>query len=198
MAPPGRNTAFLWRPEGESALRRTRASELWAVDGPAQGLLGTYTHPKAPVELRLDATLAAMSLGNDFGFDGEWTARWRGTLLAPADGPYAFGFLTHGGTVEMTLGGGPPVRTEGDGEKRHRLDPVRLARGPHTVEIVYRLVHMPAAIDWIWTPPGGQESLVPPSALRPPADAGPRPPLAAGDLEALRAQRRGSPFLFTP
>ncbi len=168
------------------------------MDGPAQGLLGTYTHPKAAVQLRLDGTLAAMSLGSDFGLDDAWTAHWRGTLLAPADGAYTFGFFTHGGTVEMSLDGGPPLRTDGDGEKLARFPPLTLARGPHAVEIIYRVVHRPAAIDWIWTPPGGEESVVPPSVLRPPAGAGPRPPLSGADLAALRERRRGTPFLFMP
>lgn len=189
---------FLWGPEGEPGLRRTRCSELWAVDGPPQGLLGTYSAPKLPKQFRLDATLAAMSLGADFDFDVEWTARWQGTLVAPADGPYVFGFLTHGGTVEMTLEGGPPRRTAGDGEKIQRFEPIPLARGPHAVEIVYRVEHRPAAIDWIWTPPGGVESIVPPSALRPPSDAGPRPPLPPETLTELRARRSGTPFLFVP
>jgi hypothetical protein len=98
----------------------------------------------------------------------------------------------------MTLDGGPPRRTDGDDEKVTRLPPVPLTRGPHAVEIVYRVVHRPAAIDWIWTPPGGVESVVPPSVLRPPAGAGPRPPLSESELAALRTLRRGTPFLFTP
>jgi hypothetical protein len=194
----GAPVPFLWGPEGERELRRTRCSELWAVDGPPQGLLGTYSAPKLPTQLRLDATLAAMSLGADFDFDGEWTARWRGTLVAPADGPYVFGFLTHGGTVEMTLDGGPPRRTAGDSEKIQHFEPVPLSHGPHAVEIAYRVEHRPAAIDWIWTPPGGVESIVPPSALRPPSDAGPQPPLPPETLTELRARRRGTPLLFVP
>lgn len=194
----GGATKFLWQPGGEPRLRRTRPSELWAVDGPAQGLLGTYAAPERATQLRLDSTLAAMSLGSDFDFDGTWTARWRGTLVAPADGPYVFGFLTHGGTVEMTLAGRPALSTEGDGENIRRFAPVTLTRGPHPVEIVYRIVHRPAAIDWFWTTPGGAESIVPPSALRPPPESGPGPPLSSGDEARLLAQGRGSPFLYRP
>jgi hypothetical protein len=198
-APAAGNPAtFLWQPEGERALRRTRSTELQAVDGPVQGLLGTYAHPKTVEQLRLDGALAAMSLGADFDLDDAWTATWTGTLLAPADGPYTFGFMTHGGTVEMSLDGGPSRRTDGDGETLTHLAPVPLARGPHAVKIVYRVVHRPAAIDWIWTPPGGVESVVPPSVLRPPAGAGPRPPLSEDDVAKLRSLRRGTPFLFTP
>jgi hypothetical protein len=66
------------------------------------------------------------------------------------------------------------------------------------VEIVYRVVHRPAAIDWIWTPPGGVESIVPPAVLRPPSDAGPRPPLPAEVLDAMRSRPRETPFRFVP
>jgi hypothetical protein len=194
----GASVPFRWQPEGESSLRRTRPSELWAVDGPPEGLLGTYSAPGRPVKLRLDSTLAAMSLGADVDFDGEWTARWRGTLLAPADGPYVFGFLTNGGTVVLTLDGGPARSLETDDDSAHRLQPLRLARGAHAVEIVYRIVHRPAAIDWTWIPPGGVESLVPPSVLRPPPDAGPRPALQPDAAAALRAERPGAPTLYTP
>lgn len=194
----GTPVPFLWAPEGEPSLRRTRRSELWAVDGPPQGLLGTYAAPNMPVQLRLDSTIAAMSLGADFDVDVAWIARWKGTLVAPASGPYVFGFLTNGGTVEMTLDGGSPRRTTGDDEKIERFKPIPLARGPHAVEIVYRVEHRPAAIDWIWAPPGGAESLVPPSVLRPPEGAGPRPPLPPETVTELDARQRSSPFLFVP
>jgi hypothetical protein len=98
----------------------------------------------------------------------------------------------------MTVDGGPSRRTTGDGEKVQRFEPAPLARGPHAVDIIYRVEHRPAAIDWIWTPPGGVESVVPPSALRPPEGAGPRPPLPPETLTELRARRRGTPFLFVP
>lgn len=179
---------FEWK-DGEpgGAWRQTSASELRAVDGPAKGLLGVYVDPQGREQRRLDATLGAMSLQEDMGISASgWVATWRGTLLAPVDGDYVFAFFTNGGTVELLLDGAPAFRTTDNPEKLERARPLALRKGPHDVRIVYRVVHMPAAIDWIWTPPGGEESIVPPSALRPPPDAGPGPPLSREVLATLR------------
>ena len=178
--------------------RRTEASELWAVDGSPQGLLGVFSGTAGPDRRHLDSTIASMSLGQEVKLDGEWTASWRGTLLAPADGSYLFAFRTHGGTVEMRVDGKPLWSTRGDEEKIERGPSVTLQKGPHEVAILYRVVHGPAAIDWIWTPPGQRESLVPPAALRPPADAGPGPPLSEQTLVALRSYRHSSDWVTVP
>jgi hypothetical protein len=196
---PGRPALFEWKGDGPAEdWRRTSASELWAVDGPVQGLLGVYSRPPEPDRKRLDATLASMSLDQEVGFDGEWTASWRGTLLAPEDGRYQFGFRTHGGAVEMSLDGKPLWRTHGDEEKIERGGAVELRKGPHDVAILYRVVHSPGGIDWIWTPPGQRESLVPPSALRPPAEMVPGPPLSEETLAAMRMFRHDPSWMTVP
>jgi hypothetical protein len=196
---PGRAALFEWRGDAPGeAWRRTLSSELRAVDGPPQGLLGICSAAKKPDRKRLDAAIATMSLGSEVGLDGEWTATWRGTLLAPADGDYQFGFRTHGGTVDMRIDGHPLWTTQGDGEKVERGPSVALTRGPHQVTLTYRVVHSPGAIDWIWTPPGQRESLVPPAALRPPADAVPDPPLSEQTLSELRWYRHASDWMFVP
>jgi hypothetical protein len=168
------------------------------VDGPPQGLLGVCSASNKLDRKRLDGAIATMSLGSEVGLDGEWTATWRGTLLAPADGDYQFGFRTHGGTVEMTIDGRPLWTTEGDGEKVERGPSVALHKGPHEVTVTYRVVHSPGGIDWIWTPPGERESLVPPAALRPPANAVPDPPLLEQALADLRWYRHAPDWMFLP
>jgi hypothetical protein len=196
---PGRPALFEWKGDAPGATwRRTETSELWAVDGPPQGLLGVFSGTAGPDRKHLDSTIASMSLGQEVGLDGEWTASWRGTLLAPADGSYLFGFRTNGGTVEMSVDGKPLWSTRGDGEKIERGPSVTLQKGPHGVAILYRVVHGPAGIDWIWTPPGQRESLVPPAALRPPADAGPGPPLSEQTLAALRSYRDPPGWVTVP
>jgi hypothetical protein len=148
--------------------------------------------------MHLDSTIASGSLGQVVGFSDNWIASWRGTLLAPADGDYLFGFRTHGGTVEMRLDGKPLWRTQGDEEKTERGGAVELQKGPHEVAILYRVVHSPAGIDWIWTPPGQRESLVPPSALRPPAEVVPGPPLREETLAGMRWFRHESSSMTVP
>lgn len=193
----GRPALFEWKGDmpGET-WRRTRASELWAVDGPPLGLLGIYSGSRGPDRKSLDAAIASMSLGQEFGLDGEWTASWKGTLLAPVDGSYLFGFRTHGGTVEMSLDGKPLWKTEGTGERFERGGAVMLRRGSHEVAITYHVMSSPAGIDWMWTPPGQPESLVPPAALRPPTEAAPGPPLPEQTLASLRWYRH-APFSMT-
>jgi hypothetical protein len=148
--------------------------------------------------MHLDSTIAAMGLGAEVGLDGEWTASWRGTLLAPADGDYQFGFRTHGGTVAMSLDGKPIWKTRGDEEKIERGPTVPIQKGPHEVAIVYSVVHAPGGIEWIWTPPGQKESLVPPAALRPPADLAPGPPLPDGAIASMRWFHRDPSSMTAP
>ncbi len=196
---PGRPALFEWKGDAPGeAWRRTSASELWAVDGPPQGLLGIYSGSSGPDRRQLDSTIASMSLGSEVGLDGELTASWRGTLLAPADGSYSFGFRTHGGTVAMTLDGQPLWTTRGDEEKTERGPAVLLPKGPHEVALKYRVVHSPGGIDWMWTPPGQRESIVPPAALRPPPDAVPGPPLPEGTVDALRWYRHSFDWMLIP
>jgi hypothetical protein len=199
VAAPGQPALFEWKGDdpGEP-WRRTVATELWAMDGPPQGLLGVFTAPQGPARKSLDSTIAAMSLNQEVVLDGDWTASWRGTLLAPEDGSYIFGFRTHGGAVEMGLDGKTVWTTRGAEEKIERSGAITLQKGPHEVAILYRVAQSPGGIEWIWTPPGKQESLVPPAALRPPADAGPGPPLSDKALEGARSYRHASLATVAP
>jgi hypothetical protein len=196
---PDRPALFEWKgDEPGEPWRRTVASELWAVDGPPQGLLGVFTSPEGTDRKSLDSTIAAMSLNQEVGFNENWTASWRGTLLAPVDGSYVFGFRTHGGPVELALDGKTVWSTRGAEEKIERSGTLTLQKGPHEVAILYRVAQSPGGIEWIWTPPGEQESLVPPAALRPPADAGPGPPLSEAALAAARSYRHASLATVAP
>jgi hypothetical protein len=47
-----------------------------------------------------------------------------------------------------------------------------LAEGKHGVELNYSFGPIPGCIEWVWTPPGGPTSIVPPSVLSPPEGAG--------------------------
>ena len=54
---------------------------------------------------------------------------------------------------------------------------VDLQTGDHAVEVVYEVTAGSGGLDWIWTPPGGERSLVPRSVLTPPPGVGVGPPL---------------------
>jgi hypothetical protein len=130
-------------------------------------------------------------------FPGDWTATWKGTLLAPAEGNYTFGFRTNGGIVELRLDGKPVFKTRGEDDRVELGDEIALQAGPHAVEILYRVVHSPGGIDFIWTPPGQPESVVPPSVLVP-ADPAPGPPLPEAALSILRPLRHEPGAMTAP
>jgi hypothetical protein len=99
------------------------------------------------------------------------------------------------GDARLSVDGKLVIRSESaaDGLTHAR---VQLAAGRHDVRLVYRVDSTRGAIEWTWTPPGRAESIVPPSALRPPPGAGVGRPLRLSTLHALALARR-LPMLVT-
>jgi dolichyl-phosphate-mannose-protein mannosyltransferase/PA14 domain-containing protein len=140
------------------------------------GLLGRVDVEGETWDRRVDGTLATCCLYDDVGMPGRSvTARWRGTLVAPRTGTYPLSVFSQG-QLEFRIDGQPVLRSTTDADAVTHARP-RLLRGPHELDITYRLSRSPGGIEWMWTPPGGPSSIVPPSALRPPRAAGPRPPV---------------------
>ncbi|HKF43653.1 MAG TPA: PA14 domain-containing protein [Thermoanaerobaculia bacterium] len=194
----GKPAVFEWKGDSPGGpWRRTEIAELGPVDGPTRGLSAVFQGSQGPVRKRLDGAIAAMALSEDVRFPGEWNATWRGTLFAPADGKYAFAFRTNGGVVELKIDGRPVVRTHGEDDRVERGGDFLLSAGPHPVEIAYRVVHGPGGIDFLWTPPGQPESVVPPSALQP-AESGPGDPLPEATLTVLRSLRHEPGAMTAP
>ena len=139
------------------------------------GLLGRIAVDGEIWDRRLDATLATCCLYDEVGRGRPVTARWRGTLVAPRAGTYSLDVFSQG-LLELRLDGTVVLRsaTDADSVTHARL---RLERGPHELVVMYRMSRSPGGIEVMWTPPGGRPSIVPPSALRPPRAAGPRPPV---------------------
>jgi hypothetical protein len=75
---------------------------------------------------------------------------------------------------------------------------VTLAAGSHSVELVFRVKGGRGGLEWVWTPPGGVASVVPPSALSPPPGAGVGPVVLADVLGGFEMQPIRSPFLTVP
>ncbi len=57
-----------------------------------------------------------------------------------------------------------------------------LAAGAHPVRVTFAGQDGPGGLEWVWTPPGGVPSIVPPDALAPPPGAGIGPALAPDAL----------------
>jgi hypothetical protein len=128
---PGRPVLFEWKgDEPGEPWRRTVASELWAVDGPPQGLLGVFTSPRGSDRKSLDSTIAAMSLNQEVGLNEDWTASWRGALLAPVDGATFSDFAPTAarwrwGSTARRFG-----RPEAPKRRPNAAEPSRSRRGP--------------------------------------------------------------------
>jgi len=145
------------------------------------GLSGRVEVDGETWDRHMDGTLATCCLYDQVGRGQPVTAQWRGTLVAPRTGTYSLSVFSQG-LLELRLDGTLVLRssTDADSVTNTRL---RLKRGPHGLAVTYRMSHSPGGIELMWTPPGGRPSIVPPSALRPPRAAGPRPQVStAGPL----------------
>ena len=165
-------------PGGAAALRPVAPAELYPRQVQPVGLLGRVEVDGHSWDRRLDGTLATCCLYDDVGRPGSHvTAYWRGTLVAPRAGTYPMNVFSQG-PLELRIDGAPVLRSATDADAVTSARP-RLERGPHRLDVTYRMSRSPGGIEWTWTPPGEQPSIVPPSALRLPPGAGPEPPVRA-------------------
>lgn len=114
---------------------------------------------------RQDAALAfreASALTGSRPFDVTWT----GALLIQQDGEYRFDLFTDG-VAELKLDGKSVVTARRVAEPRVTRGDVRLTRGSHPITVSYSYQRGPGTFELRWQPPGGQRTIVPPSALRP-------------------------------
>jgi 4-amino-4-deoxy-L-arabinose transferase-like glycosyltransferase len=172
-----------WAPANTGAAPAFQA--LWPamlrpLAAPPGGLFGVVTFRGGRRQERLDGTLATGDLSDELQFGGEpYRAVWRGSLVAEAPGEYAMGLLASG-SAELRIDGRAVLRTESR-EKTVGAS-VALGAGEHAVELSFEGSVQPARLEWTWTPPGGETSVVPPSALRPPRGAGVSAPCKPEDF----------------
>jgi hypothetical protein len=142
-----------------------------------RGLYGVVQTEGRAEQRRIDPTLATCCLSAQTRADGKpYTATWTGSLHAPATGVYSMTLFSQG-AISLKLDGNT-VFEAGEPSDQPRGFTADLSEGPHSVEIVYTVKEGPGGIEWVWTPPGGTTSIVPPPALSPPEGAGVGPPLA--------------------
>ena len=75
---------------------------------------------------------------------------------------------------------------------------VDLAAGAHEVEITYSVEGTSGVLEWSWTPPGAEPSIVPPGALSPPQGVGVGQPLAIDELKLEERLPRVQPVETVP
>jgi len=140
------------------------------TDRASEGLFGVVEVPDLSQQ-RLDTAIATGGLTGEVHSGGPFDATWKGTLTAPKAGRYEMALRVAGGPVELRLDANSVLQSSGENDETVR-NGVTLDAGPHSVELIYHVRHAPGMLEWIWKPPGGVESIVPPSVLSPPPGAG--------------------------
>ncbi len=192
VAAAGQPALFQWAPEGKHDPDQLAPAPDWQPvsigqlqphqDAPG-GLYGLVhlSDPDRAEQHRLDTTLATCCLSDDVHSDGKpYDVTWTGTLLAPATGVYSMTLFTQGATV-LKLDDKPVFQTD-KAQDEPLAGAVELQAGPHPVTVTLHVEQGPGGLEWTWTPPGGEQSIVPPSALAPPAGVGVGPPLPPAQL----------------
>jgi hypothetical protein len=114
-----------------------------------------------------------------------YSVTWAGSLDAPATGAYTMTLLAQGAAT-LQLDGTAVLATSQPSDNPSAARVV-LPAGKHAVELKVAFDNTRGDVEWRWTPPGGQDSIVPPSALSPPPNVGVGPPL---NLNLFRIQQR--------
>jgi 4-amino-4-deoxy-L-arabinose transferase-like glycosyltransferase len=201
LSAPDKTAGLEWAPvfrhePGQAAPQPTWEAIPTARLRPARqgpdGLFAVVTSEGRPEQHRLDGTLASGSVSAQNRIDGHlYTVTWSGTLHAPVNGTYGMGFFTQG-KVDLRIDGQPVLHSDGP-----RDEPIEghvdLQSGPHAVQVVYTVSNGSGALEWTWTPPGQQRSIVPRSALSPPPGAGVGPPVpfdTLGNPDAMPTEQR--------
>ena len=99
-----------------------------------------------------------------------FVAEWRGYLRVPRTGVYDV-FLRSEDPVQLKLDGQTVIRTNAALDMTNRRS-FLLRAGRHPVVLTYHVNGSGGGLEWGWKPPGGRESIVPPSALEPPPGKG--------------------------
>ena len=162
------------------------AVALEATEAPVRGLLGRFEFQDRPVLLRLDGAIASGGFNEEIRYHRPYRAVWTGTIRVARRGPHALRFFVNGVTLDLAVG-----RTvlHVDGlEEREVVRSVDLDEGVQPVTLTMNAEREPAALEWAWTPPGGETSIVPPSVLEPPPGAASGPARSAAELGSRENQ----------
>ncbi len=174
-----------------------RVEELTPTATEPAGLFGIVRVNGQPDQRRLDGTLATCCLTRQVTWsDRPYTATWTGTLRAPLPGLYSMSLFSQG-AAHLTIDRQTVIHTEASSDEPTNAR-VTLTAGSHSVELVFRVNGGQGGLEWIWTPPGGVTSVVPPSALSPPPGAAISQLVPAGVLGGFEMQPVRSPFLTVP
>ncbi len=98
--------------------------------------------------------------------DPGFLVRWQGTIQIPVDGTYQFETHSNGASAVL-IDGQVVVNNPPNGNINSAAGTSTLQAGPHRVDVRYTWQSGPARMEWFWTLPTGERTLVPPTVLRP-------------------------------
>lgn len=138
-----------------------------AVPALAAGLVARYTAADGRTCLRRDQSV--QFAGHDRPPDerlppGEFSAEWRGSVLAMAPGQYRF-YLHACGTAELKIAGRQVLKTQAQQPRWFESQPIELDYGHHPLQISYRTAGNAARLGLYWSGPRFELEPVPAQAL---------------------------------
>jgi hypothetical protein len=204
----GQPALFQWAAEGPHEPDQPAPPPDWQPVPTAQlqprqdapgGLYGVVhiSDPARAEQHRLDNTLATCCLSDGVHSDSKpYDVTWTGTLLAPTTGVYSMTLFTQGATV-LKLDDQPVFQIDSVQDQPWE-GAVQLQAGPHPITVTLHVEQGPGGLEWTWTPPGGEPSIVPPAALVPPPGVGVGPPLTPAQLGKRDLQPTDRPLDVVP
>jgi hypothetical protein len=148
-----------WRP--------TRTEELFSEQSVPRGLFGVVQVEGRPEQHLLSNALALCCVSGLVRNDGKpYSVTWTGSLEAPSTGSYTM-TLHLQGRGHLLIDGTEVIRRDAPADEPFSAG-ITLGAGKHAVELKLETENTRGDVEWRWTPPGGEDSIVPPSALSPP------------------------------
>ncbi len=182
---------YIWNGPGKRLLGQIRSY--------AGNLLGDASKEPATLskvqQARIDGFLGFRHTPDALGgesIQGVWT----GTLTAPQTGHYTFDVNSNGDSVVLVDDKVVVNNIKGGADAHSASGQVDLDTGPHRYELRYNHNAGTGYLEAFWTPPGGQHTLIGPSALR--TDGGIVPPDQAAEPPPVQLAPAKPPSKLSP
>jgi len=131
-----------------------------------RGLRGLLTIDEAPMPIAREDAALAFRESSRLSDRRPFRATWTGALLVERSGLHRLELFTDGGG-SLVVDGQTILEGRPAPNARSLRAEQTLTAGEHTFEVRYAYVRGPGTFELRWQPPGGERTLVPPSALRP-------------------------------
>jgi len=106
-----------------------------------------------------------LEMNSHIPHEQNYSARWKGFLVAPKDGNYTFSLLVDDG-ARLFIDDKPVVDAWYDSDSVEFKKSIFLTKGPHTIRLDYYNHLWGIALRLFWTPEGGKKEIIPAYYLR--------------------------------